>query len=302
MISRKTKRSHSLARLFATSANALGPVKNKGRRSRRLRPLLLTGGLIVFVLAFLFLSLGRGQFSTVHKLGLELVGAAQSVTTMVGGYFRGVWSDYSELIDVRGENRRLREELAQYKAATTQYREAVATNVRLEKLLGLKEVLPDPTLTVRVVGFDPSPWYKTIIIDRGSSDGVQRGMPVVTVEGIVGQVIEASPHYAKVLLANDPNSAVDVVVQKNRVQGILKGDGERFVLHYVLRNADVEEGDEIITSGLGGVFPKGLSVGRVDKAVVSRSGMFKGIVVEPAANFSCLEYLIVILKKTSLAE
>lgn len=277
-------------------------MKKRGKRTRQARTLLLFGVVLVLVLVFIVSSLGRGDFNLLHKLSLEVMGATQSLSTSVSGYFGGVWHDYRELINVREENRRLREELSQYKAATTSYREAVAVNVRLEKLLELKETLPDPSISARVVGLDPSLWFKTLIIDRGSSDGVERGMPAVTVEGIVGQVISSSPHYAKVLLANDPNSAVDVIVQKNRVQGIIKGDGTEFVLHYVLRNSDVEKGDHIITSGLGGVFPKGLPVGRVAEVVRAQRGLFQSIRVEPAADFSRLEHLLIIMKKSSLAE
>lgn len=277
-------------------------MKKRSKRSRQLRSLLQLGSVVVLVLVLVVFSLGSREFNLVHKLGLEIGGAMQAVTTGVGGYFTGLVGDYRELINVREENRRLREQLRQHQAATTSYREAVATNVRLQKLLELKESLPDPNLSARVIGRDPSQWFQTLTIDRGSSDGVERGMPAITVEGIVGQVIETSPHYAKVLLATDPNSAIDVIVQKNRVQGIIKGDGEGFILHYVLRNSDVEEGDHIITSGLGGVFPKGMAVGQVAEVVRAPRGLFQGIRVAPAADFSRLEHLLIVMKKAPLTE
>jgi rod shape-determining protein MreC len=128
-------------------------------------------------------------------------------------------------------------------------------------------------------------------------------MPVVTVEGVVGQVLTSSPNYSKVLLATDPNSAIDVITQKTRVQGIIKGIGrDSFRLHYVLKSAEVEEEDYVLTSGLGGVFPKGLMVGTVSGIKKSRRGMFQNIDVTPAVDFSQLEYLIIIMKKFSLTE
>ncbi|MDZ7642651.1 MAG: rod shape-determining protein MreC [Desulfurivibrio sp.] len=277
-------------------------MRKRGKRSRQLGSLLLLVAIVALVLLLIVFSLGNREFNLVHKLGLEIGGAMQAVTTGVGGYFTGLVTDYQELINVREENRRLREELRQYRAAATRYREAVATNVRLQKLLELKETLPDPTLSARVIGRDPSQWFQTLTIDRGSSDGVERGMPAVTIEGIVGQVIETSPHYAKVLLATDPNSAIDAIVQKNRVQGIIKGDGEGLVLHYVLRNFEVAKGDHLITSGLGGVFPKGLPVGTVAEVVRAQRGMFQKIKVEPAADFPRLEHLIIVMKKAPLTE
>ena len=128
-------------------------------------------------------------------------------------------------------------------------------------------------------------------------------MPVVTVEGVVGQVLTSSPNYSKVLLATDPNSAIDVITQQTRVQGIVKGLGrDAFALHYVLKSAAVEKGDFIITSGLGGVFPKGLMVGTVSEIRKSPRGMFQDIEIQPAVDFTQLEHLIIIMKKYSLTE
>ena len=173
----------------------------------------------------------------------------------------------------------------------------------MSKLLQIKDSLPPPTLTAQIVGRDPSLWFRTIIIDRGSSEGVEKGMPVVTVEGVVGQILDTSPNYSKVLLANDPNSAIDVLVQKNRVQSILKGNGSTgFNLLYVLKNADVEKGDAIVTSGLGDIFPKGLPVGKVSEVTKSKRGMFQKIDVKPSVDFSQLEYLIIIMHENSLAD
>jgi len=246
---------------------------------------------------------GRKEFTIPHKLGLELIGPFQTAISKVSNYAGSIWDKYTDLLNVREENEQLRQELLQYKTANIEYREAVATNVRLQKLLELKESLPPPTLSAEIVGKDPSLWFRTFTINRGSSDGVQKGMPVVTVEGVVGQVLTSSPNYSKVLLATDPNSAIEVITQKTRVQGIVKGSGpETFNLHYVLKSAEVEKGDYVLTSGLGGVFPKGLMVGTVAEITKSRRGMFQNIAVKPAVDFSQLEYLIIIMKKYSLTE
>ncbi|MEW6501724.1 MAG: rod shape-determining protein MreC [Thermodesulfobacteriota bacterium] len=277
-------------------------MRKKGKRSRQLKALLLFGLTLTLVLMLIVATVGRQEFNTPHKLALEVLGSAQSGVSRVGGFFSTFWRNYSSLIGVREENERLKEELRKYKAATTLYREAVATNVRLTKLLELKETLPSPTLTAQIIGKDPSQWFKTLIIDRGSSDGVENGMPAVTVEGIVGQVVNTSPHYAKILLANDPNSAIDAIIQRTRIQGIIKGNGSGFDLYYVLKNADVSQGDELVTSGLGTVFPKGLLIGTVSSVTRSRRGMFQNITVAPAVDFSQLEQVIIIMKKASLAE
>jgi len=277
-------------------------MRKRGKRSRQLKALLLFGLILTLILMLIVATVGRQEFNTPHKFALEVVGTIQAVTTRISGHFKGIARNYAALINVREENERLKEELRKYKAATTKYREAVATNVRLTKLLELKESLPPPTLTAQVIGRDPSQWFKTLIIDRGSSDGVENGMPAVTVEGVVGQVVNTSPHYAKILLANDPNSAIDAIVQTSRVQGIVKGNGAGFDLHYVLKNSEVTQGDEVVTSGLGSVFPKGLLIGTISSVTKGRRGMFQSITVEPATDFSQLEQVIIIMKKASLAE
>ena len=244
---------------------------------------------------------GRREFSAPHKFGLELIGPVQTVVSKVTNYGQTIWQKYIDLLDVRRENELLRQELQQYKSANIEFREALATNVRLRNLLELKQSLPPPTLTAEIVGKDPSLWFRTFTINRGNSDGVEKGMPVVTVEGVVGQVLTSSPHYSKVLLATDPNSAIDVLTLKTRVHGIVKGTGsEIFRLYYVLKSVEVEKGDLVMTSGLGGVFPKGLTVGKVSEIKESRRGMFQHIEIEPSVDFSQLEHLIVIMKKSSL--
>ncbi len=278
-------------------------MRNRGKRSRQIKVFLLFGFLITLVLMLVVSTVGRQEFNVPHKFALEVIGTAQYGITTVASFFKGIWHDYESLINVREENKRLRDELNKYKAVNNQFREAVAINVRLSKLLELKESLPPPTLTTEIIGKDPSQWFKTVIIDRGSSDGVQKGMPVVTVEGVVGQVMNTSPHYSKVLLANDPNSAIDVLIQKTRVQGIIKGKGSKgYDLNYVLKNSEVKKGDYVVTSGLGGTFPKGLPVGTVSEVIKTKRGMFQQIEIEPAVDFSQLEYLLIIMKKDSLAE
>lgn len=278
-------------------------MKKKGKRPSQVRYFMLFGVLLTFILILIVSTVGRQKFGSTHKFSLELIGPFQSVATSVSSYFQTVWQDYLAVLEVGQENKQLREKLRQAAAVNNEYREAVAVNVRLRKLLEFKESLPVPTLTARIIGKDPSLWFKTVIVDRGSSDGVREGMPVATVEGVVGQVLNTSPHYAKILLATDPNSAIDVLIQESRTRGILKGKGSNaYQLYYVLKNAEVNEGDRVITSELGGVFPKGLLVGTVSKIVKERRGMFQQIEVEPAPDFSRLENLVILMKKNFLVE
>ncbi|MDH3557772.1 MAG: rod shape-determining protein MreC, partial [Deltaproteobacteria bacterium] len=139
--------------------------------------------------------------------------------------------------------------------------------------------------------------FQTILIDKGRSDGVTQDMAVVSAEGLMGRVIGVSSHHAKVLLILDANSAVDALIQRSRVRGVLVGLGvDLCLLKYVQRNEDVQVGDQVISSGMGGVFPKGLLLGTVQEVVRGSSGLFQRVEVKPAANFNRLEEVMVVIQ------
>ncbi len=280
-------------------------MKKREKKTKYLNISLLFGAILAFILTVTFIisSENNQKFSGPKKFFFDVIGYGQHLATAGTDKAADLIGSYVNLRNVREENRNLREKLAKFTAVNNKYLEAMATNVRLANLLELKETLPPPTLTARIVGRDHSMWFKSVIIDCGSSDGIQTGMPVVTVEGIVGQIINVSPHFAKVLLANDPTSAIDVLIQKNRIHGIIKGKGaEGYQLHYILKNSDVEQGYHIVTSGLDGVFPKGLPVGTVSSVARNKRGMFQKIEIKPAVDFSELEYLIIIMRANSLVQ
>lgn len=277
-------------------------MKKRNKRARPLKQLIVLAIFGLVCVGLLAASIGRNEFSGPHKLILEVLGTAQSGFSGLSGFSGSFFSDYVALWGVRDENARLREEIKKYQVANIKYREAQAINLQLEMLLDLKKNLPPPTLAAVIQGRDPSLWFKTVTINRGTADGVAKGMPVVTVEGIVGQVLDTGTHYAKVLLANDANSAVEVLLQESRVQGILKGTGTGYHMDYVLKNNEVKVGDQVVTSGQSDVFPSGLPVGVVSKVANSERGMFLEIEVEPAVSFSQLEHVIIVMKSNQLAD
>jgi len=267
----------------------------RSSRFRAFRLVLLSGILLTLALIFLVSTLGSQKFSTLHKLILEATGPVQKVVTRTTGYLGIFTGKYSDLVNVREENKRLWNELLECRAAAYRNREALATNTRLQKLLDFRESFDHPMLAARIVGKDPSLWFRTVVIDRGSNDGLIKGMPAVNGEGIVGQVFAVSPNYSKVLLAIAPSSALDVLLQKSRVRGILRGTGSlTYKLDYVLKTVDVQEGDHVVTAGYGGLFPTGMPVGVVSKVVRKRRGMFLDIEVKPAVDFLTLENLLII--------
>lgn len=254
--------------------------------------LLLVGCLVLFAATF------GGKYGLFRQITLESLGPIQSLFTGISKSSRSFWDDYIALWEIRDENKRLRVLIDEYSNKLNDYTEAYSTYLALTKKLEFKEKEAFPSITARVVGKDPSFWFQTIIVDRGESDGIVKGMVARNEDGVVGQIIQVSPNYAKILLANAPSSAIDAIVQKNRVRGILKGAGkEGYILNYVLKNADVEAGDRIVTAGIGGVFPSGVPLGTVSAVRRKQRGMFQEITVAPAVDFQRLETVFINLSE-----
>ncbi len=257
------------------------------------------GFLLTLVFIFLVSSLGTQKFGPLHKLVLEAVGPLEKTVAAGSSYIEGFKSEYLDILQdtlrLREENKRLIRQLQENEAILNKSREAMATNASLRKLLEFKNGLAQPVVAATIIGKDPSVWFRSVIIDQGSNSSIVKGNPVVNSDGIVGQIFTISPNYAKVLLAIAPSSAIDVLLQKSRVRGILKGTGTlTYRLEYILKTAEVEEGDHVVTAGYGGVFPTGLPVGVVSKIIKKPRGMFHEIEVTPAVDYQKLEHLMVI--------
>ena len=169
------------------------------------------------------------------------------------------------------------------------------SNLRLRELLEFKKEIPYHFLAAEVISRDPSIWFKTVIIDKGLADGIQKGFPVIIPDGIVGQIIDVGAHYAKVLLIVDRNSSVDALVQKTRARGLIKGGrAGRCLFKYVLRKHDISIGDIVISSGLDKVFPKGLRIGSVSEIIKLNSGIFQAVAITPYVDFERLEEVFVV--------
>ncbi len=275
-------------------------MRRRDRNRRRLRRLAVIITLLAFVAVATLPVFNRGAGNMLHNAALEIVGLGQRGATALFSSITGVWEDYVALRNVRKRNRELEAELDEYRRTLIKYSEAAALNARLKKLLDLKEETESPNVTARIIGRDTSSWFRTITVDRGADDGIRPGMPVITVEGIVGRVMEASSGISTIILCIDPNSAVDGLIQHCRAQGIIKGNGEGYIFNYVMKNLDVRKNDMIVTSGMSGVFPKGIPIGRVSMVSNTARGMFQEVRVEPAVNFGQLEFVMILLRENPL--
>lgn len=215
---------------------------------------------------------------------------------------RDLWNHYFYLVDAARENEMLRSRLADAMHKIRECAETRKENERLRDLVGFKSGSDLSMQAARVVARDPSPWYRSIIIDKGRAHGVKKGYPVVVPEGVVGQVTELSSGSAKVLLITDRNSAVDAMVQRTRARGVVLGissDG-RCRFDFALRKQDVQVGDTIITSGLDGIYPKGLRIGRISRVIRRNAGVFQEVGIVPYADFHKLEEVLVILNPPNI--
>ena len=256
--------------------------------------------ILIFLLALSLISANLHSRDNMSFFESLVVGITAPVQKVVWGVIDGIgsiWRGYFYLVGLEKENQALKKELQDLKLQMNRYREADLANQRLRALLNFKKSIATPLLPAQLVAFDPSGWFQTILIDKGRNDGVVQDMAVVSAEGLVGRVIGVSNHHAKVLLILDGNSAVDAYIQRSRARGVLVGLGrELCLLKYVQRNEDVQVGDKVISSGMGGVFPKGLLVGTVQEVVRGSSGLFQRVEVEPAVNFSRLEEVMVVIQ------
>ena len=260
--------------------------------------LILVGILLVTVnVILLAITTRRPPAAGVGRVMMAFAAPFQGLATRTANAFEGVWRDYFFLVSVSRQNQQLKQQLGQAVQGNVQQRELELENNRLRELLGFKRSLPGPAIAAQIIGKDPSAWFKTVIIDKGQADGVQRGLPAVTFHGVVGQIVEASSHQSRLLLIIDRNSAADALVQRTRARGIVKGTSrDECYLDYVMHEDDVRVGDLVVSSGFDGVFPKGLLMGTVTTVNFQGSDFFKEVRITPAVDFERLEEVLIILK------
>src|ERR1700693_3242202 len=207
-----------------------------------------------------------------------------------------VWHNYFYLRGVRAENRNLKAQIERMNLEQVRMNQDADQARRLQALLAFKEQFISHTMAAQVIGSSGSELSRSVYIDKGESDGIKPDMAVITADGIVGKVLRGYRSTSQVLLIDDQTRGVGAILDKTRLQGILRGTpaGE-VVLEKVMSDEAVPAGELVLTSGGDGIFPKGLLVGRVTK-VAPGSELFLNIRVRPAADLSKLEEVLVVTK------
>jgi rod shape-determining protein MreC len=265
----------------------------------RNRVLLTTGTLLILALHMLTAGVKPGARVSRPALALlELMAPAQRLLSGLGDSLDGVLHGYTELVGAREENRDLHRQLAALASERAQMAELAAENRRLSELLELRDALESPAVAVDVIGGDANAVARTLVIGQGARGGLRRDMAVIAMEGVVGRLIAVAPNASRVLLIDDHNSALDAIDQRSRARGIIAGvidDG--LTMKYVGRSDDVRVGDTLVTSGMDGIFPRGLLVGEVGGVSQEGPGLFLNVEVQSAVDFRQLEQLMVLTRK-----
>ncbi len=245
----------------------------------------------------------EGRAGVIQQEVSRLFRPLNLAVTWVTDGLSSIWTHYIALTHTRFENDQLRQDVAQLKEQLRSQAEVQAENARLQTLLTVASPWSRHPIAAHVIGSSPHHDIRTIVIDRGWADGLARDRPVLAAGGLVGRVRVLTEHTATILLLTDPNSSVDVIDTRSRVRGLLVGalhgtTMQRPVamtqLEYVAHDSDIADNDDLITSGMDGVYPKGLPVGHVQELRKDEFGLFEDAWVIPLADMSRLEDVVVL--------
>lgn len=266
------------------------------RESKAKKNLIIFSSIILLSFVLMTINIRYSGPLFVEKTVGWVVAPAQRMFTNTRNAVSAVFNHYFFLVNVAKENEHLRRDIDALKKQNTDLAEQILWQDRVGSLIQYKDQSDYKSILASVIGRDATQWSKVIFINKGTNHGVAENMAVVTDAGIIGHITQALPTSSKVLMLNDSRSAVASLFQETRVSGIVSGTGQDFCdMKYVPVSAKVEIGDKILSSGLGGIFPKGLLVGTVTNIKKKKQGLFQEITITPKADLARLEEVLVLL-------
>lgn len=262
----------------------------------RHRPYALLAALVLFQVLMLAFQIKRdNDVRLIRYWAVELMTPVERAGTWTTSKIGGVWSGYVDLRADHVENQRLKTELDQLRIRNRDLEAQASEAQRLEVLLNFRDAHSEvPMMAAQVIGASADPSSHTLFLNRGERDHVRRNMAVITPDGVVGKIVEVFPSASQVLMINDRDGAVGALFPESRTQGIVKGTGDSDPrMDYVSNDEKVQAGDEIVTSGLDRIFPKGIPIGTVESAAAGNP--FQVIKVKPAVRLDRLEDVLILL-------
>ena len=261
------------------------------------KPLLILLPLLILHLGLLSLQVTDKEDRSLFRRGiLQLVSPFLIAADQVGRLFEDTWDEYFNLVEVRSTNEKLQREVVALQLEVQKNIEVLNGSKHLRTLLETRNQLPARTSVANVIGRSPSFISYSVLLDRGSSDGVEMDNPVMTPDGIVGRIINVFTHSSEMQVLLDPDAAAGALISRTRTQGVIRGNGGPLLgLHYIINQEDVEIGDLIVTSGQDSIYPKGYPLGQVVRSIRGESGL-KKIDVLPLAKFNRLEEVLLLLE------
>ena len=250
----------------------------------------------VFLLGFLLLpSQFQGLFQQIGSpVGWVLSWPLRAVAGVQEGTAE-LWDGFIALRGVAEENQKLRKELEHLKGQNDQLREAAAATERLTALLEFKKQANISMVAAQVIGRDTGNWYRTILLNKGQSDGFKPDMGVVTAAGVVGRIVKTTAATSVVLLVTDPNNAIAGLIQRTRDEGIVEGTTQALArLKYIPLLSNARPGDQVVTSGLVGGFPRGLAIGTITRIDKDEGALFQSAELTPDVDVGRVEEVLVI--------
>lgn len=270
---------------------------------RRIRLPLIFAALVIVTTFFMIgdQRAARGERADAPWPLSALLEAAAPVQRAVRWPFeraREAWSRYVAVVDVGRDNAALRARVVALEEENLQMREALVDGESLERVAAMRKEFEAELMPARVIGQDVSPYFRSLLLDRGRGDRVLSGMAVISDRGLVGLVTATTRSAARAMLLVDRRAAVDAIVLRSRALGIVRGSGtDSLEFSFLMRGADVKAGDALITSGIGGVYPKGLRIGTVTSVNAQPGALVHTAQLAPAVDFGQLENAFVMLAR-----
>ncbi|EPZ39693.1 rod shape-determining protein MreC [Anoxybacillus ayderensis] len=273
------------------------------------RLIILLVSIMILVALIGFSVKERNELTWMEKFVKDTVVFMQSIVHKPAQLVAGFFENVNDLRHTYEENKRLKEHLEQYVLLQSEVESLKKENERLRELLDKKESLRDfVAIQATVIGRNPDRWEETLIVNKGSQHGVKKNMAVITPQGLIGKVRSVSPFSATVQLlsAKDRQNRISAFIQADEnVFGLIEGydeEREALLLKRIPYDAKIKKGQRVFTSGLGGIFPKGLFIGEVEEVVADEYGLTQIAYIKPAANFYDIDDVIIVKRKIEMSQ